>query len=208
MSLMDLETAWQGAWASLRLDPVDASLSTTLVARWDEPHRKYHTLQHLRECLALFDQQRELAEHPGEVALALWFHDAIYDTARHDNEAQSAAWAARALQGAHAAAPVIERVHALVMATRHDGVVATPDARLLVDIDLAILGASKARYAEYERQIRDEYGHVPEALFRAKRAEILRMFLAREPLFLTPAFVARFEVAAKANLARAIADLA
>ena len=79
---------------------------------------------------------------------------------------------------------------------------------LLVDIDLAILGAAPARFDEYERQIRDEYGFVPEAVFREKRAGILRGFLERPALFSTPALAARFEAAARANLADALARLA
>ena len=85
---------------------------------------------------------------------------------------------------------------------------ATTEARLVVDIDLAILGAAQARFAEYERPIRDEYAQVPGPVFRAKRAEILRGFQAREPMFETPEFAARFEVAAKANLAAAVTSLA
>ena len=180
----------------------------SLLARWAEPHRRYHTPQHLAECLALFDRDRALAAHPGEVATALWFHDAIYDTSRHDNEAASADWAARVLRDAGADAAAAGRVHALILATRHSEVPTTPDAALLVDIDLAILGAEAVRFAEYERQIRDEYGFVPEAVFRHKRAEILRGFLARPALFSTPACADRFEAAARANLVRAIARLA
>ena len=203
----DLETAWGAAWRDLRLPaPADDTLAS-LQAHWAQAHRKYHTLQHLRECLALFDEHRALAERPGEVALAVWFHDAVYDTSRHDNEAVSADWARRVLALAGAAPEVGERVHALVMATRHSQAPATPDERLLVDIDLAILGAAPGRFAEYERQIRDEYGFVPEALFRAKRGEILRGFLARPALFATPALSARFEAAARANLAAAVTEL-
>jgi predicted metal-dependent HD superfamily phosphohydrolase len=208
MSNKDLEVAWQAGWQSLELPAPAAPRLAEVLARWDEPHRKYHTLQHLRECLALFDAHRDLAVHAGEVAIAIWFHDAVYETRRHDNEAESAAWAARVLAEAGASSEVVGRVRALIMATRHDGVVAGADARLLVDIDLAILGASPTRYAQYERQIREEYEHVPELLFREKRAEILRRFRAREPLFDTPAFVSAFESAAKANLVRAIAALA
>jgi predicted metal-dependent HD superfamily phosphohydrolase len=201
----DLETAWADTWRDLHLAaPADDTLAS-LLAHWAQAHRRYHTLQHLRECLVLFDAHRALAEHPGEVALAVWFHDAVYDTSRHDNEAASADWAARVLAQAGAATEVVQRVHALIMATRHSQAPATPDERLLVDIDLAILGAAPARFDEYERQIRDEYGFVPEALFREKRGEILRGFLERPALFATPALSDSFEAAARANLAQAIA---
>ncbi len=204
----DLEISWRAAWQALRLPEPGADVLASVMARWAEPHRKYHTLQHLRECLALFEHDRALAERPGEVEIALWFHDAVYDTGRHDNEAESADWARRVLHEAGAADDCAGRVHALIMATRHSENPATPDAKLLVDIDLAILGAAPARFDEYERQIRDEYGFVPEATFRAKRGEILRMFLDRPTLFSTPAYATRFDAPARANLARAVASLA
>lgn len=207
LAVIDLETVWAMHWALLGL-PAPATLLSAIVSRWAEPHRRYHSLQHLRECLALFEEHRAQAVHPGEVAIALWFHDAIYDTRGHENETQSAAWATQALTDAGAAEDVVARVQALIMATRHDGAAATADARLIVDIDLAILGAAPTRFAEYEWQIRHEYAHVPEPLFRAKRAEILRGFLVRDPLFATPALAARFELAAKTNLAAAIMALA
>ena len=64
----------------------DRSLCDALLARYSEPHRRYHTLQHLAECFAAFDEIADLAQHPADVELALWFHDAIYDTRRSDNE--------------------------------------------------------------------------------------------------------------------------
>src|SRR6185295_1221583 len=114
----------------------------------------------------------------GEVEIALWFHDAVYDVHRHDNERRSADWARDALAGAGVAATAIARVEALVMATRH--ATTTPgsaDEELLVDIDLAILGADAARFAEYAAQIRREYAHVADAEFRAGRSAVLAAFL-------------------------------
>ena len=206
--MIDWKSHWQSAWADLGLCLPAPEVLAALLARWAEPHRKYHTPQHLEECLALFERDRALAEHPGEVAIALWFHDAVYDTSRHDNEAESADWARRVLRDAGADALVADRVHALILATRHSEEPVTPDAKLLVDIDLAILGAEPARFAEYERQIRDEYGFVPETVFREKRADILRGFLERPALFATSAYAVRCDGAARANLARALAGLA
>jgi predicted metal-dependent HD superfamily phosphohydrolase len=204
----EFREAWYNAWDDLGLRRPEAAMLSQLLDGWAEPQRRYHTPQHLHECLALFGRYRDLAARPGEVAVALWFHDAVYDTARHDNEAASADWAVRVLRAAGAAEHVAARVRALVMATCHRGVPETADERLMVDIDLAILGAGAARFAEYEQQIRDEYGFVPEVLFREKRREILLGFLARPVLFSTPALARHLEAAARANLAGAIAALA
>jgi len=205
--MIPLERSWHRAWADLRLADPGAAVRDALLQRWAEPHRRYHTLQHLGECLALLGEHRAQAVHAGEVALALWFHDAIYDTHRHDNEAESAAWAGRVLDATGAAPEVSARVRSLILATRHSVPAATSDERLLVDIDLAVLGADPARFDEYDRQIRDEYACVPEDVFRDKRGEVLRGFLSRPEIFATPSLARRFERVARANLARALARL-
>jgi predicted metal-dependent HD superfamily phosphohydrolase len=199
-----LRASWSDAWRALGASADDALLAE-LLARYAEGQRAYHTLQHLGECLVHLARERDGAERPAEVALALWFHDAIYDVHRHDNEARSADWARQAARRAGLAPEVAERLHALVMATRHDAQPVGADARLLVDIDLAILGATPARFAEYERQIRIEYAHVPPAVFEPRRRQILGGFLARDPLYLTAPMRTRLEAAARANLGRAVA---
>ena len=100
------------------------------------------------------------------------------------------------------------RVRDLVLATKHDAVPETVDARLLVDVDLAILGAPRGRFAEYEAQVRREYAWVPEPAFRTARAKILGEFLARPAIYSTPGFRGRLEARARENLARSIGELA
>lgn len=202
--IVRLRAAWAGAWRALGSDAPSDALLSQLLARYAEPHRHYHSLHHLDECLRLLEAHRAAAERPAEVALALWFHDAIYDVNRHDNEAQSAAWAVEALSAAGLPGEVIRRVHALVMATRHDAVPEGRDAALLVDIDLSILGAPPPRFAEYERQIRAEYAHVPAQQFEERRRAILSRFLERRPLYVTPGLRAEREAQARANLQSAI----
>ncbi|MET0540623.1 MAG: N-methyl-D-aspartate receptor NMDAR2C subunit [Variovorax sp.] len=199
-------SSWSTAWASLGLAAPE-TLMDDLLARYAEPQRHYHTLQHLGECLAAFERERPVALHPGEVALALWFHDAIYDLGAHDNEARSADWARDALRQAGASAEVAGRAHALVMATRHDAVPVDTDAQLLVDIDLSILGAPEPRFAEYEQQIRAEYAFVPREVFEPRRRAILGAFLARDPLYLTTGIRTRHEADARRNLQRAIGSM-
>lgn len=196
--------SWIDAWRELGVAAPDEALLAELLAHYSAPHRAYHTLQHLDECLAGLARERSHAERPAEIALALWFHDAIYDVHRHDNEERSADWAQQALRAAGVAEDAARRVHALVMATRHDAQPEGTDAQLLVDIDLSILGAPAARFAEYERQIRIEYAHVPPEVFEPRRRAILGSFLARDPLYLTTSVRARLETQARLNLQKAI----
>lgn len=199
-----LQAHWQQAWQDLNL-PAPQQLLDALIAAWSEPWRHYHALQHLGECLEALARERQHAERPGEVALALFFHDAVYELQASDNEARSAAWADRTLADAQVPPDAVARVHALIMATCHNAAPTEPDAQLLVDIDLAILGAPPARFAEYEAQIRREYAHVPADVFEPRRKRILGTFLARDPIYQTPGLHARCEAQARVNLAQAIA---
>ena len=204
-----LRANWNEAWQALGVTatnnaPNDA-LCAELQRRYGEPQRHYHTMQHLGECLAWFEREEALAEHPGEVALALWFHDAIYDVHAHDNEARSADWARQALLAAGVNAEAAERVHALVMATRHDAVPEGRDAELLIDIDLSILGAGRERFDEYERQVHAEYAFVPEEVRLPRRRDILQRFLDRKAIYATPRMHAQLEAQARINLQRSIA---
>ena len=200
---MDLEQrSWPRAWSTLGLNAPEG-LMQRLQQAWAEPQRHYHTTQHLRECLALLEPELHSAQHPGEVELALWFHDAVYDPKAKDNEARSADWACQALAQAGADEAVQQRVRALIMATCHDAAPVDPDARLLVDIDLAILGAEPARFAEYDAQVRAEYRWVPGWLYRRKRKQVLAGFLARPAIYGTERFRARLEGRARENLRQA-----
>jgi predicted metal-dependent HD superfamily phosphohydrolase len=198
------ERHWTATWNRLGLAGNDACRDRVL-ASYAECTRHYHTLQHLAECLALCDGVARLAERPGEVAIALWFHDAVYVAQAKDNEARSAAWAGAALAEAGAGPDVVARVKRMVMATARHEAHGDADAALVIDIDLAILGAAPARFEQYERQVRAEYAAVPAALFQEKRRAVLAHFLARPALYTTPLLRARFEEQARANLQRAVA---
>lgn len=198
-----LRTHWDRAWRDMALPP-PAGLIDTLIDAWAEPWRHYHTRQHLLECLDVLARERAAARAPGEIALALFFHDAVYDLQAIDNESRSADWAVQALIQAGVRNDAVARVHTLIMATCHNTTPTEPDAQLLVDIDLAILGAPPARFAEYEAQIRREYAHVPPAVFEPRRRRILGAFLARDPLYQTPGVHARCERQARANLGQAV----
>ena len=134
---------WREMWKELGAANPDPRLHDELIARYSEAHRKYHTPQHLEECFEKFDDVRALAEHPAEIELALWFHDAIYNVKRHDNEKKSADWARASALDAGTPAEACVRVHSLVMATRHKAVPRGTDAEILVvDIDGTLADSS------------------------------------------------------------------
>lgn len=198
---------WQRLGAARRADGALAADFAALTARYAETHRHYHTAQHIAECLAHFDSARAACAHEAEVELALWFHDAIYEPRAKDNEAQSAAWAARVMREAGLSHESAARVHALIMKTCHDALPETADEQVLVDIDLAILGAEATRFDEYEQQVRAEYGWVPQFLFNRTRRKILEGFLARPSIYSTAHFRHQLEKKARENLARSLAAL-
>lgn len=202
----DLAISWHRMWNGLGAAAKGGDAFEELLARYSEPRRKYHTLQHLRECIAIFESAAHLARYPAEVEAGLWFHDAVYDPRRDDNEEQSARLAHSTLAGAGVAPEVCDRVAALIRATKHAAAPTGPDAQLLVDVDLAILGAGESRFAEYERQIRDEYAFVPEPLFREKRRAVLRSFIERSWIYGTSHFRNRFEHQARVNLANSVGE--
>jgi predicted metal-dependent HD superfamily phosphohydrolase len=162
----------------------------------------YHVLGHVLACLDELDRSRDLAEDADAVRVALWFHDAVWEPGRPDNEEASAALADEAL--AAGGVPEARRgaVRALILATRHDRTPEDPDARLIADIDLAILGADPDDYDRYERAVRREYGPLSDAAFAAGRAAFAAGLLARPRIFATERYFRRLEAAARANLAR------
>ena len=200
---------WRGAWRELGVpdSPELNRLYHDMLLRYSEPHRHYHTGQHLAECFEKVQDIISLAEHPAEVLVGLWFHDAIYDTRRHDNELRSAEWARSAARELGASAESAQRIHDLIVFTRHSAEPAGVDAQVLVDADLSILGAQPARFQQYETQIRREYAWVPDAVFRSTRARILKEFLDRPHVYCTVPFQERYEAQARRNLRSSLEGL-
>ena len=198
---------WRYAWRQLGASMASEDLYHQLVACYSEPHRKYHTIQHLNECLTHFESIGALADHADEVELALWFHDAIYDTSKKDNEKRSAEWARDSVLAAGVSSEKANRIFELVMATTHNVLPEGRDAEILVDIDLGILGADGARFDSYEVQVREEYSFVPEFQYRQARRKVLEEFVNRKWIYSTEPFRSNYEARARDNIARSIARL-
>lgn len=199
---MNPTSRWNQTWMSLD-SAAPPGLIDELISAYGQPQRAYHTLQHLTECFHHLDECPLEPVSRGPLELALWFHDAIYDTRASDNEERSASWSRTALS---ALPPVdVATIERLILVTKHDASPESDDEKLLLDIDLSILGSTQARFGEYEAQIRREYSWVPEDAFRTGRSKILRAFLERPFIYYTGYFHDALERQARANLESALA---
>lgn len=204
MGLGQVVVQWQHLMAGIGGDPGRVDLLERLVEAWREPHRAYHTMQHLQECLELLEAWVPAGEQRAHLGMALWFHDVVYDTRAHDSEDRSIELARNQLAGAGVSLQSIGRISRLIEVTKHSAVApTTDDEHLMVDIDLAIFGASPARWDESCRQVRQEFAWVPLDVYCAKRGAFLDAVLARPRIYGTVHGVAR-EAQARSNIKREI----
>ena len=190
-----------------------ASRLQGLRARYAEPHRAYHAQAHVDAMLAGLEALGPAVREPAVAELAIWYHDAVYDPARHDNEARSAALLHADMAGL--ADPAMTQAAALIVAATasHDlppglADATCEDCALILDLDMAVLGAPAPEYDAYEQGIAAEYVPVHGApAFRAGRAAFLRRTLDRPALFHTNLFRQALDAPARGNMRRALATL-
>lgn len=203
---LELEVAWQ------RHVTTDRPLLDRLLARHREKHRRYHTAAHVAWVIRHVDELAsvEPIEHLDEVVAAAFYHDAVYEPAYPANERASARLARRDLATIGWDPEAIERVGTMIEATEHDAPAAehaTGDTAVLLDADLAILGADPAGYGAYVAGVRSEYKHVTDDDWRTGRATVLQGFLQRPVIYRTPTGRERWETRARANLTAELAGL-
>ncbi|MFK7803098.1 MAG: N-methyl-D-aspartate receptor NMDAR2C subunit [Anaerolineae bacterium] len=181
-----------------------------LEALYSEPQRAYHNLEHITDCFNKLDEAADLVHNRLPLELAIFYHDVVYDpkASGGKNEQDSAIFADTALSRAGLPNSEIAVVQHLILDTQHRDISQSADGRLLVDIDLTILGADEDRFQRYEKEIRAEYSWVEEESYRAGRSAIMQGFLDREKIYQTGYFYEKYEATARKNLQGLIASLA
>lgn len=203
--IAELEVRWEDLWERLDLVP-RTGMFETVISRWTESARFYHTPRHLLETLKVLDviggyvtpQQKNIVE------LALWYHDAIYNPKQHDNEEKSAELVYSTYEKSGGSIEVADFLKKLVISTKHQNQVRTIESAIVLDADLAILGSTADRYDVYEADVRQEYSFVEEKFFIQSRVKILKSFLARRQIYRTPLMRNLLEERARKNIERSI----
>lgn len=208
------EHAIRRAWQQVAGRGRDTVIDDVL-ARLREPQRRYHTATHVMWVLRHVDElladpsttlPASAVDQHAAIRAAAIFHDVVYDASSTTNEADSARLAERVLAPIGWSAATCELVTSMILDTATH-VARTPSAQILIDADLAILGADPAGYQGYVNGVRAEYAHVDDAAWRAGRAAVLRRFLERDEIFVTPAGRERWERRARANLSAELVSL-
>jgi predicted metal-dependent HD superfamily phosphohydrolase len=184
-------------------------LFDNLIRLYGEPHRSYHNLQHIANLFDLATRMGLKFSDPETVHWAIWYHDAIYDTKKKNNEQLSADLATQTMslfgQGLEHKTSAVAQ---LILSTlTHFPIGDAPDCPMFLDLDLSVFGASPEIYEQYSRGIRHEYNYVPDFIYKQARKSVLQKFVGRRPLYFTEPFRDMFEAQARENLKREIAQL-
>ena len=201
-----LKLNWLNLLTELNADRlIGEAVFKDLVKAHSDSARHYHNLNHVRDLLSWAEWVREIAELSSTIELAAWFHDYVYDSQRQDNEIKSAIYAEKTLTRLNVAPDIIQTVKQIILSTqKHQPSIGSIDNLILLDLDLAILGASSDRYFEYAAAIRKEYSWLSDRDYRQGRKQVLTNFLARTKIYYTDYFYQSREQQARANLAREI----
>ncbi len=172
-----------------------------LLTRWAEPHRHYHDVRHLVECL---DAAIQLGAGRSEL-LALWFHDAVHTNSPGTDETASADLMRGLLAGVVPARDLAEVTRLVLLTREHRPEPGDRAGAVVCDADLWVLGARPRRYTESVRDLRVESELDESAWTRIRRLQLAAR-LAR-PIYHSPAGVRR-EPRARGNLAAELESLA
>lgn len=179
-----------------------------LLLRYSLRTRAYHTMEHIAFGLKSLDEILPTLAADGKdlytpaIEWAFFFHDA------DDDEQGSAALAnSVAMQAGLRNGYLLERVEKMILASGHREFPQTVEEKVICDADLSIFGSDIAKFDRYEAQVRQEWSHTPEDVFKRERAKILRRFLDRPSIYGTDYGRRMWEERARENLDRSIRRL-
>lgn len=213
-----LQDRWKETCEALTV-PADAERKfwDMIETKYSEQQRFYHTLNHISAMLHEFNEVKSKLSRPDLVAIAIFFHDVVYEPKRKDNEEKSAEMFlefSSYFERPENAADV-QTVREWILATkRHEtevhrtpGMFGTDDIHYFLDMDMSILGVPNKEYEQYAEGIQKEYSHIPAEEFRKRRVKVLRTFLTIPNIYATELFRNRLEAKARENVQNEIERL-
>ncbi|MBE9124886.1 MULTISPECIES: hypothetical protein [unclassified Coleofasciculus] len=202
ISIATLQSEWDSLLQEFQANSeISRQVFQDLVTAYSSADRFYHTLGHIQQVLEKLEPMRSLALEFPIIQLAAWFHDVIYHPKSNDNEEKSADYAEVSLNSLNLPKSTINRIKTLILSTKtHQASPDDIDCQIILDADLAILGASEVDYRAYAQAIRQEYAWVSDERYRVQRKQVLQNLLQRERIYFTELLFLKLEEKARWNI--------
>jgi predicted metal-dependent HD superfamily phosphohydrolase len=202
----NMEIRWENLMDALKL-PKHGEELRRLAEAYAQKGRHYHTLDHIRFCLEQLDHFRKFARRPALIELAIWYHDAVYDTRGTESEIKSAQLFERFAAKVGLDVRSTSFVSATICATTHkeEDLYYHPDCFLMLDIDLLPLSKPAEQFDADTRAYRKEFKHLSDEAFNARSNGFLQSLHDRFPIYRNEWVLEEFEAKAQANLNRVLA---
>lgn len=200
MESLDLQKQWNNLVVASGIEIGSTRVYfNDLCQAYGEPHRHYHTLDHINQMLHWLN---EAGVDDTAALWATWYHDYVYSPGKKDNESRSGVKAGEVLLELGVHSSVVDRVVIMIEATRDHKTMGLVDNNLhfVLDADMAILGVEEQRYEQYREAVRKEFKSVPCFLYKRGRNSFLESVLNQEKIFVSSWFQERFEVRARENI--------
>ena len=196
---------WQRCRQNDSSDNTGAGMHDRLLLAYSEPQRVYHTLAHIQSCFKIFQDVVHLAKNADALALAIWFHDAIYDINANDNEQRSADWFLQETKGIFDDS-LRNLVYGHILVTMHCGTeIQDHDSQIMVDIDLFSFGKPWPEFLRDSEDVRNEKPGIPDEEFYPKQCGFQQFLLEQPRFFQSDYFYQHYEKQARQNLTRFMA---
>lgn len=172
-----------------------------LFTNYENADRYYHNLVHVYNFIKLFEEHKTAIEKPLLFEVAIWWHDAIYEAKRNDNETRSVQLALRCWKN-YLSTTDLKYIAILISSTeKHLPLIEENDVHYFLDMDLSILATANHVYQQYVSYIEKEYTtYYPKVLYNIGRTKAMKSFHSRRQLYFTPFFNENYEFQAKNNI--------
>ena len=196
------------------MDILCFKIYTTLLKKYTASSRKYHTMQHIQDCLTEFKSARRLFKNPNEAEMALWFHDSVYNKVFNTsfNEIRSFELFSKLFKSTVKEFTKF-KIKTFICFTKEtvdeDKILVglRKDCALVRDIDRSILGQVYLKFKRYRKGIREEYWFIPYFIFKKKEILFLKSLLERDHIYETTFFRNKYEEKARKNIALFLKEL-
>lgn len=206
--LVGIKNLWLNIFLKIRFCGDMWTSFEDLKNRYNEGYRAYHTFDHLcmmfKEMYKNFNLLNHFKIDEGVMLIAIFYHDAVYDPKRNDNEEKSVEFFKNSVLYPVLSERNQELVIRMILDSKHISEPSFITSQLFCDLDLSILGQEPDIFDKYENNIRTEYSFVSESDYRKGRIAFLSSLLKRENIYSTADFREKYENKARKNIKRLI----